>query len=598
MHLYTSLSRYFLKSDYPIELIKLVIDYSFKSGIANLAAICLYVWALIDIVPGYFLSIWLIGNFLIFAARFFTFEKLKAAVKNNDIIKLPLLIHWITALIFLNSCLWGASTWLTYFYAEDVYIFFNLMILLGISGGAIGTISPVNHLFMTFVFPMMFCQFIILLISGNTIFLFIAILIILYTFVVYGASQSLYFYISSSIEQRKAIEHARLEAEKANEAKSNFLANMSHEVRTPINAILGFSELALKKTEDKKQENYLQHIFNSCESLLSVINDILDSSKISANKLNVENIPFSLHKVANQVCAMIYPKANKKNNTLTISISPELPYQLIGDPLRISQILTNIINNANKFTNDGQISLEISTYEQQTIDKQMIHTRFKISDTGIGIKECDIDKIFDLFSQADVSTTRQFGGSGLGLSISKNLIELMGGEISVESKFEKGTSFYFDISFAYIDKKEDKNSIFSSVKFTPDIKQLEEISFAKILLVDDCEINRVLALEILENWGFIVATAINGLQATEQVEQQHYDLILMDVQMPIMDGYEACKIIRTKKDMLSTPIIAMTAHAMTGDRDKMIAKGMSDYISKPFRQQDLFSTLYRCLKEK
>lgn len=526
---------------------------------------------------------------------------------------------------------------------------------------------------------------------------------------------------------------AKIAAEEATNAKSEFLANMSHEIRTPMNAVIGFSEL-LKKTDlTIKQRDYINKIDASSKSLLGIINDILDFSKMEAGKLELENVDFHLDDVVNNIISMNSNKAAEKNIELINNIECNVPYCLVGDPLRVGQILLNLVNNAVKFTNEGHVLVEVSLASQAG---RTCRIKFSVSDTGIGLTTEQKEKLFTAFTQADTSVTRRFGGTGLGLTISKRLVEMMNGEIYVESEFGVGSTFSFEINFELqseekrnvpVHKKSlrnlkvlivDDNAVsreilkeqidafgieaitvdsgkaaIETVKNPPDQKPFDlvimdwrmpemdgieaskmilndksishmpmaimvsafgreevareaakigisnflmkpinqsllfdtivnmfdmdksgmtiqntatqddesadvRIDGMKILLVEDNAINQEVATEILSNAGALVEIANNGKEAVDAVAAHAYDLVLMDLQMPVMGGYEATKIIRGNRKNQNLPIIAMTAHAMQGVEAECKAAGMNDYISKPIDPGNLFLTILKWAKPK
>ncbi len=526
---------------------------------------------------------------------------------------------------------------------------------------------------------------------------------------------------------------AKTVAEEATHAKSEFLANMSHEIRTPMNAVIGFSEL-LKKTEmTVKQRDYINKIDASAKSLLGIINDILDFSKMEAGKLELESVDFRLDDVINNIISMNSNKASEKNIELINNIESDVPYCLVGDPLRVGQVLLNLVNNAVKFTSEGHVFVEVSLIEQNDLSCRV---KFSVSDTGIGLTKEQKDKLFSAFSQADTSVTRRFGGTGLGLTISKRLVEMMKGNISVESEFGVGSTFSFEIEFlkqsgekanqpvykkslrnlkvliaddnevsreilkeqieafgvdavtvasgkAAIDAvkiqseqkpfdlvimdwrmpemdgieaagiilNDDTNShipmaimvsafgreevarkaekigiqiflmkpINQSLLFDTIVNMFEmdktgmtiqssacpingteeyRVDGVHILLVEDNVINQEVASEILSSAGALVEIANNGQEAIDAVASKPYDLVLMDLQMPVMGGYEATKFIRADRKNQNLPIIAMTAHAMQGVEAECKAAGMNDYVSKPIDPQNLFSTILKWAKPK
>jgi len=553
------------------------------------------------------------------------------------------------------------------------------------------------------------------------------------------ANNSLQQEIRERMNTEQALLLAREEADSANQAKSEFLANMSHEIRTPLNAITGFIHLVLKTTLSKKQRNYLNKVKLSSNNLLNVINDILDFSKIEADKIDIEYVPFGLDNVLENLINMMAVKADEKGLELLVDCAPGLPKHLIGDPLRLGQILINLTNNAIKFTEKGEVLIAIELLVQENSTAKI---RFKVSDTGIGMTNEQVARLFQPFSQADSSTTRKYGGTGLGLVISHKLLKLMNGEISVVSEPGKGTSFTFTLPFScssedctttkistqiqqaqvlVVDDNQmarsilvgilrslgiDANSVDSGeaalkelhcqsedkpydlvlldwkmpgmdgletayriqtdnqfektphivmmTAYTQDeiysLAQAQQLSLERVLskpitpsqlleslqsalcssgdlitvadntavdqtnniallkgkrvlLVEDDELNQEIAIELLRFAGLNVTLAIHGQQAVDTLMSKSevdppFDIVLMDCQMPVMDGYEATKEIRRNKLFSKLPIIAMTANAMAGDREKCLAAGMNDHLAKPIDSQQLYNILNRWAKAK
>ncbi|MCP4215628.1 MAG: response regulator [bacterium] len=439
------------------------------------------------------------------------------------------------------------------------------------------------------------------------------------------ASLSIVRDVTAHKQAEKKLKRAMAAAEQASLAKSYFLANMSHEIRTPMNGIIGMTDLVLSTQLQPRQQECLEMVKDSAMSLLEIINDILDISKIEAGKMTIRSEPFNLVIPIEKTMEIFAVGAHEKNIELSYDIHPDVPAALVGDDGRLRQILVNLVGNAVKFTSRGKVIMEVQKAtpatckhavgeadgnndppglpekdsSQNRVTKDSVTLRFSVTDTGIGISPDKLKSIFESFTQADGTLTRNFGGTGLGLSISRHLVNLMGGHIDVESNKGKGSRFYFTLTFQLPDESQqaafdqppaDESQISEPL---PQIKK-RPASDIKILLAEDNPINAKLFVSLIKRKGWGIETASNGKIALEVLEKAgHFDLILMDIQMPEMDGIAVTKEIRKQEKWRNIPIIALTAHALKGDKESFLETGMTDYLSKPVSFNELYTIIER-----
>lgn len=389
-------------------------------------------------------------------------------------------------------------------------------------------------------------------------------------------------------ETQKELRKAKEKAESALNAKSQFLSVMSHEIRTPMNAVIGLSHLLLEDNPREDQLENLRTLQFSAENLLGLINDILDFNKIDSGKLILEKVPFEPKNLVNRIIHSYSYQIRDKSLEIIYEPDFELPKLLIGDPVRIAQILNNLVSNAIKFTDRGYIKITLEKVKQE---KDWVTVRFAVKDTGIGIARSKVNSIFDAFTQASSDTTRKYGGTGLGLAIVKKLTKLFGTDIHLESKLGEGSTFWFEVNFEIRDEIQE-----SKAKYT--INEDGKLGEKKILVAEDNQVNQVLLKKYLAKWGVgEISFAANGKIALDCFFKDDFDLVLLDLQMPEMDGFEVAKIIR-KLDLLSkrnVPIIALTASSLLEVKDQLEASGMDDYISKPFTPENLYGKIIKYL---
>ena len=387
--------------------------------------------------------------------------------------------------------------------------------------------------------------------------------------------------VTDLVMMEKELRKAEKITKQSIEAKQQFLAKVTHEIRTPMNAIVGFGKLLSKTSLEDKQKKFVDAISTSGDNLLLIVNDLLDTAKIEAGKMSFEEIPFSIREVVSSVVTLLHYKAAEKNIALSVKIDSKVPSYLLGDPTRLNQVLVNLAGNAVKFTEKGLVEISIQC---ETIENNKATLKLEVRDTGIGIAEDKLPTVFDSFIQANNDTSRKYGGTGLGLTIAKQIVELQSGTICVNSKLGEGTTFCIGLTFPVTDMVITAEENTTGSNF--DNQQLQNI---KILLAEDNHLNHLLMESILTEWGVEMKIAINGTQAIEMLQKERFDLVLMDVHMPEMDGYQASQFIRKQlpEPLSLIPIIAITANASEEDKNTCIEAGMNDFISKPFKPEEL-----------
>ncbi|WP_225616356.1 PAS domain-containing hybrid sensor histidine kinase/response regulator [Methylomonas albis] len=393
--------------------------------------------------------------------------------------------------------------------------------------------------------------------------------------------------ITDRLQTEQRLLEAKQQAEQATRVKSEFLANMSHEIRTPMNAIIGLVELCLNGGMTAKQRDYLERVETASHSLMTIIDDILDFSKMEAGKMHLESVPFLLEQMLDNVFSTMSELCASKGIALIHPPEHQPFHAVVGDPQRLRQIFINLIGNAIKFTEHGEVKVTLTELRRSA---QHTCLQFSISDTGIGMNTEKQAKLFQAFSQGDSSVTRNYGGTGLGLIISKQLVEQMGGTISVSSQENLGSTFTFSVKLGIASLASIRNAQYQQ-KHPIDTSKLQHLSGARVLLVEDNEVNRIVAIELLEQAHLQVDVAENGEIALNKLQQSTYDCVLMDVQMPVMDGYQTTQRLRAIPGCQTLPVIAMTANAMSNDRNKCLQADMDDFVSKPILPETLYAAL-------
>ena len=592
-----------------------LIEGSGFGGLVGFVMAILWVVLLWNKLPHEVLSVWLGTMALLIIVRtFITYSRMYDPARKRAYVDIAR--RWYVIAVLITGACWGITSTLMFPYdrLEQVVLAF---ILAGVAASGV-TLSSVAWLYSGFVGLALVPLMVRLFYIGGEVYYALSAMTGLFMVVMIMAVYRMYLASSDALRleytneeliqnltqagvelenmnrelteeidyvkrMEQELKLAKDKAEEMSQAKGEFLANMSHEIRTPMNGVIGTLQLLSDTKLGAAQQEYVDTAHKSAHSLLTILNDILDLSKIEAGKLNIELIPLDIREIVSELITLHSMTAEEKVIRLHADIDEQLPQVLIGDPTRIRQILANLISNALKFTEKGHVLVKISVVSS---DDNNADIRMAVEDTGVGIREEIKDRLFNEFTQADGSTTRKYGGTGLGLAIVKQLVEMMHGQFGVESVPGEGSTFWFRVTLGVSAEQTIKQPFEHELELTGNLS-------GHVLLVEDNPINQMVAQKMLEKIGIKATLAADGQEALDMLEQDEFDAVLMDCQMPVMDGYEATRRIREQDALLKLPVIAMTANVMEGDREKCIEAGMNDYIGKPFVEMDLKKTLAR-----
>ena len=600
------------------KLALMLLNSAGSSSLASYALVLALTFVLRRQAPPALLISWFVGMTLLWALRLSLYG-LHRRNRNSPPLDSSLPRYYLSysVAVGLFGLGWGVGVLLLFPSGSIAHQMAVTVLIAGVTAGAVPILSADIKLFRCYILAALLPLTTHIFLEGGEIHTVLALALLLYIYMLLQSSGKMHLALVSALEhrfhsealnrdlvveikQRQAAEEQLLQAkervETASRAKSEFLANMSHEIRTPMNGILGTLQLLLQAPLDPIQKEYASVSHASAQALLAILNDILDFSKIEAGKLEMEHIPFDLRKSVTGLTSLFAKQLEEKKLTLSTEIDNRLPAWLTGDPGRIRQILANLLSNAIKFTPSGTISIRIKVL---TIGAGESIVRLEVKDSGIGIESHQLHRLFESFTQADGATTRKYGGTGLGLTIVMQLCELMGGEVGVESSLGEGSTFWCDIPFAIAAKGEE--GIACAPASPETLEKTPPVSLkGKVLLVEDNPVNQLVARRMLDSLGLDHHCAANGEEALALCDCQHFDLVLMDCQMPGMDGFTATRRLREKERQqgkVRVPIIAMTANAMKGDREQCLAAGMDDYIAKPVKISLLKQVLQRWLEQ-